>query len=162
MATGLKITGLNRTVRNMRQRGQKLKKNRRTALFNIITEIDQVTKRNFDTSGMAHKPSRGKWQALKPATIKQKQKIGASSQPLIRSGNLKRFWLPRVGFKRATYTSQAVSKKGIPYGAFHHTGVKKKNLPKRRFLPFPNHLRIITKKHIGRAVKVAINLGLQR
>lgn len=81
-----------------------------------------------------------KWQALKPSTIRQKQKLGKSSNILRSDGNLADKWIVKVDDKRAT-VSNNTNKNGFPYGLVHQFGTNKAGRSKnvkisaRPFLP---------------------------
>ena len=81
-----------------------------------------------------------KWQALKPRTIRQKQKLGKSSNILRSDGNLADKWIVKADDKRAT-VSNNTNKNGFAYGLVHQFGSNKagrgKNvkIPARPFLP---------------------------
>ncbi len=151
MATQFKVIGFDKARNNYKRRA--VKANPTKALHNLGALIDGATKRNFVTSGLAHDPPK-KWKALKPATLKQKKRIGRSGGILIRFGRLKRKWLLKVTKKKLIYQSQAVSKKNFPYGNVHHTGTK--NIPKRRFLPTKKHTRKMMKRVFLRNFKVIV------
>ena len=81
-----------------------------------------------------------KWQALKPSTIRQKQKLGKSSNILRSDGNLADKWIVKADDKRAT-VSNNTNKNGFAYGLVHQFGTNKAgrsksvNIPARPFLP---------------------------
>ena len=81
-----------------------------------------------------------KWQALKPSTIRQKQKLGKSSNILRSDGNLADKWIVKADDKKAT-VSNNTNKNGFAYGLVHQFGSNKagrsKNvkIPARPFLP---------------------------
>ena len=56
-----------------------------------------------------------KWQALKPSTIRQKQKLGKSSNILRSDGNLADKWIVKADDKKAT-VSNNIKKNGFAYG----------------------------------------------
>ena len=81
-----------------------------------------------------------KWQALKPSTIKQKQRRGKSLNILRSDGNLADRWIVKADDKKAT-VSNNTNKNGFAYGLVHQFGTNKagrsKNvkIPARPFLP---------------------------
>nr|DAN35050.1 MAG TPA: virion morphogenesis protein [Caudoviricetes sp.] len=81
-----------------------------------------------------------KWQALKPSTIRQKQKLGKSSNILRSDGNLADKWIVKADDKRAT-VSNNTNKNGFAYGLVHQFGTNKAGrsksvkIPARPFLP---------------------------
>ena len=81
-----------------------------------------------------------KWQALKPSTIRQKQKLGKSSNILRSDGILADKWIVKADDKKAT-VSNNTNKNGFAYGLVHQFGTTKtgrsKNvkIPARPFLP---------------------------
>ena len=81
-----------------------------------------------------------KWQALKPSTIRQKQKLGKSSNILRLDGNLADKWIVKADDKRAT-VSNNTNKNGFAYGLVHQFGTNKAGrsksvkIPARPFLP---------------------------
>ena len=81
-----------------------------------------------------------KWQALKPSTIRQKQKLGKSSNILRSDGNLADKWIVKADDKRAT-VSNNTNKNGFAYGLVHQFGTNKAGRSKsiriaaRPFLP---------------------------
>ena len=81
-----------------------------------------------------------KWQALKPDTIKQKQRRGKSLNILRSDGNLADRWIVKADDKKAT-VSNNTNKNGFAYGLVHQFGSTKagrsKNvkIPARPFLP---------------------------
>ena len=81
-----------------------------------------------------------KWQALKPSTIRQKQKLGKSSNILRLDGNLADKWIVKADDKRATVYNNT-NKNGFAYGLVHQFGTNKAGrsksvkIPARPFLP---------------------------
>ena len=105
-----------------------------------------------------------KWQALKPSTIRQKQKLGKSSNILRSDGNLADKWIVKADDKRAT-VSNNTNKKGFAYGLVHQFGTNKagrsKNvkIPARPFLPvdrsgnLPGRVKDVVKKVVIKFVE---------
>lgn len=81
-----------------------------------------------------------KWQALKPSTIKQKQRHGKSLNILRSDGNLADRWIVKADDKKAT-VSNNTNKNGFAYGLVHQFGTNKAGRSKnvriaaRPFLP---------------------------
>ena len=80
-----------------------------------------------------------KWQALKPSTIRQKQRLGKSSNILRWDGNLADKWIVKADDKKAT-VSNNTNKNGFAYGLVHQFGTKSAfgkgiSIPARPFLP---------------------------
>lgn len=105
-----------------------------------------------------------KWQALKPSTIRQKQKLGKSSNILRSDGNLADKWIVKAEDKRAT-VSNNTNKNGFAYGLVHQFGTNKagrsKNvkIPARPFLPvdrsgnLPGRVKDVVKKVVIKFVE---------
>lgn len=96
-----------------------------------------------------------KWQALKPSTIKQKQRRGKSLNILRSDGNLADRWIVKADDKKAT-VSNNTNKNGFAYGLVHQFGTNKAGRSKnvriatRPFLPVDKggHLPDRTKQAI--------------
>nr|DAY39532.1 MAG TPA: virion morphogenesis protein [Caudoviricetes sp.] len=104
-----------------------------------------------------------KWQALKPSTIKQKQRRGKSLNILRSDGNLADRWIVKADDKKAT-VSNNTNKNGFAYGLVHQFGTKnafKKgiSIPARPFLPvdknrnLPKDLEDVIKKVVIKFIK---------
>ena len=105
-----------------------------------------------------------KWQALKPSTIRQKQKLGKSSNILRLDGNLADKWIVKADDKKAT-VSNNTNKNGFAYGLVHQFGSNKigrsRNIkiPARAFLPvdknrnLPKDLEDVVKKVVIKFIK---------
>ena len=105
-----------------------------------------------------------KWQALKPGTIRQKQKLGKSSNILRSDGNLADKWIVKADDKRAT-VSNNTNKNGFAYGLVHQFSTTKagrsKNvkIPARPFLPvdrsgnLPGRVKDVVKKVVIKFVE---------
>lgn len=105
-----------------------------------------------------------KWQALKPSTIRQKQKLGKSSNILRSDGNLADKWIVKADDKRAT-VSNNTNKNGFAYGLVHQFGTTKagrsKNvkIPARPFFPvdrsgnLPGRVKDVVKKVVIKFVE---------
>ena len=105
-----------------------------------------------------------KWQALKPSTIRQKQKLGKSSNILRSDGNLADKWIVKADDKKAT-VSNNTNKNGFAYGLVHQFGSNKigrsRNIkiPARAFLPvdknrnLPKDLEDVVKKVVIKFIK---------
>ncbi|HHY1446035.1 TPA: phage virion morphogenesis protein [Campylobacter jejuni] len=83
----------------------------------------------------------GKWQSLKPATIKQKIKEGKNKGILKRDGDLSNpnNWQSEPTKNGVEVFNNIQSKNGFKYGLTHQYGSKKKNIPVRAFLPIDNN-----------------------
>ena len=98
-----------------------------------------------------------KWQALKPSTIKQKQRHGKSLNILRSDGNLADRWIVKADDKKAT-VSNNTNKNGFAYGLVHQFGSNKAGrshnikISARAFLPvdknrnLPKDLEDVVKK----------------
>ena len=98
-----------------------------------------------------------KWQALKPSTIKQKQRRGKSLNILRSDGNLAYRWIVKADDKKAT-VSNNTNKNGFAYGLVHQFGSNKAGrshnikISARAFLPvdknrnLPKDLEDVVKK----------------
>jgi phage virion morphogenesis protein len=81
-----------------------------------------------------------RWRALKPGTIRQKQKNRKSLNILRSDGDLADRWVVQVDDKKAT-VSNNTNKNGFPYGLVHQFGTNKAGRSKnvkisaRPFLP---------------------------
>ena len=105
-----------------------------------------------------------KWQALKPSTIRQKQKLGKSSNILRSDENLSDKWIVKADDKKAT-VSNNTNKNGFAYGLVHQFGTNKagrsKNvkIPARPFLPvdrsgnLPGRAKDVVKKVVIKFVE---------
>lgn len=105
-----------------------------------------------------------KWQALKPSTIKQKQRRGKSLNILRSDGNLADRWIVKADDKKAT-VSNNTNKNGFAYGLVHQFGSNKAGrshnikIPARAFLPvdknrnLPKDLEDVIKKEITKFIK---------
>ena len=105
-----------------------------------------------------------KWQALKPSTIKQKQRHGKSLNILRSDGNLADKWIVKADDKKAT-VSNNTNKNGFAYGLVHQFGTNKagrsKNvkIPARPFLPvdrsgnLPGRVKDVVKKVVIKFVE---------
>ena len=104
------------------------------------------------------------WQALKPSTIRQKQKLGKSSNILRSDGHLADKWIVKTDDKKAT-VSNNTNKNGFAYGLVHQFGTNKagrsKNvkIPARPFLPvdrsgnLPGRVKDVVKKVVIKFVE---------
>jgi len=101
---------------------------------------------------------------LKPSTIRQKQKLGKSSNILRWDGNLADKWIVKADDKKAT-VSNNTNKNGFAYGLVHQFGTNKagrsKNvkIPARPFLPvdrsgnLPGRVKDVVKKVVIKFVE---------
>lgn len=90
----------------------------------LATQLYGWVQRNFQQSGGLQTPP---WLALKPSTLKDKQRKGYSSQPLIRTGHL------RQSFRQFYDNEKAGVGTEVPYSQYHETGTSR--LPQRAMLP---------------------------
>ena len=109
-----------------------------------------------------------KWQALKPSTIKQKQRHGKSLNILRSDGNLADRWIVKADDKKAT-VSNNTNKNGFAYGLVHQFGSNKAGrshnikIPSRAFLPvdknrnLPKDLEDVIKKVMIKFIKKYFN-----
>lgn len=66
------------------------------------------------------------WARLKPATIKQKMRLGYLAQgPLVRTGKMKEAFISRPGSDHVTITNPT------PYFAYHQSNRPRRKLPRR-------------------------------
>ena len=105
-----------------------------------------------------------KWQALKPSTIKQKQRHGKSLNILRLDGNLADRWIVKADDKKAT-VSNNTNKNSFAYGLVHQFGTNKAGRSKniriaaRPFLPvdrsgnLPGRVKDVVKKVIIKFVE---------
>ena len=105
-----------------------------------------------------------KWQALKPSTIRQKQRRGKSLNILRSDGNLADRWIVKADDKKAT-VSNNTNKNGFAYGLVHQFGSNKAErshnikIPARAFLPIdknrnlPKDLEDVVKKVVIKFIK---------
>ena len=101
---------------------------------------------------------------MKPSTIRQKQKLGKSSNILRWDGNLADKWIVKADDKKAT-VSNNTNKNGFAYGLVHQFGTNKagrsKNIkiPARPFLPvdksgnLPSMVKDVVKKVVIKFVE---------
>lgn len=112
--------------------------------------------RNFQQSGAMQQPP---WAPLAPATLARKQKEGYSSQPLLRTGNLRQSFAPFADDSQAGVGARAAY--GVDYARIHETGSVSipGRPPKRGMLP-PRDYALnaavqIYNLHIQRTIKRA-------
>ena len=127
-------------------------------LGNILQNETEVSFENESS------PFGQKWQALKPSTIRQKQKLGKFSNILRSDGNLADKWIVKADDKKAT-VSNNTNKNGFAYGLVHQFGTNKvgrsKNIkiPARPFLPvdksgnLPSRVKDVVKKVVIKFVE---------
>lgn len=102
-------------------------KNRTVPNRQLATQLYGWTQRNFQQGGGLQTPA---WVPLKPSTLKEKQRKGYSSTPLIRTGHY------RQSFRQFYDNSQAGVGSEVPYSKYHETGTR--FLPQRAALPPAN------------------------
>jgi phage gpG-like protein len=86
--------------------------------------------RNFQAAG-ALQP--GGWRPLAPSTLKAKQRAGYSTQPLLRTGNLRNSFLMFSDNDQAGVGAQASF--GVDYAEVHEKGSSDGRIPARPMLP---------------------------
>ena len=96
-----------------------------------------------------------KWQALKPSTIRQKQKLGKSSNILRSDGNLADKWIVKADDKKAT-VSNNTNKNGFAYGLVHQFGSNKAGRSKSVKIPARPFLPVDKSGHLPNRTKQAI------
>ena len=96
-----------------------------------------------------------KWQALKPSTIKQKQKLGKSSNILRSDGNLADKWIVKADDKKAT-VSNNTNKNGFAYGLVHQFGTNKAGRSKNVRIAARPFLPVDKSGHLPNRTKQAI------
>ncbi len=96
-----------------------------------------------------------KWQALKPSTIRQKQKLGKSSNILRWDGNLADKWIVKADDKKAT-VSNNTNKNGFAYGLVHQFGTNKAGRSKNVRIAARPFLPVDKSGHLPNRTKQAI------
>ena len=96
-----------------------------------------------------------KWQALKPSTIRQKQKLGKSSNILRSDGNLADKWIVKADDKKAT-VSNNIKKNGFAYGLVHQFGTNKAGRSKNVRIAARPFLPVDKSGHLPNRTKQAI------
>nr|DAK41437.1 MAG TPA: virion morphogenesis protein [Caudoviricetes sp.] len=96
-----------------------------------------------------------KWQALKPSTIRQKQKLGKSSNILRSDGNLADKWIVKADDKKAT-VSNNTNKNGFAYGLVHQFGTNKAGRSKNVRIAARPFLPVDKSGHLPNRTKQAI------
>ena len=96
-----------------------------------------------------------KWQALKPSTIRQKQKLGKSSNILRSDGNLADKWIVKADDKKAT-VSNNTNKNGFVYGLVHQFGTNKAGRSKNVRIAARPFLPVDKSGHLPNRTKQAI------
>lgn len=80
------------------------------------------------------------WQPLSPNTLKQKQRRGFPSAPLIATGAMK------SGFRAAVSSDQAVLSNTQEYFKYHQSNKPRKRLPRRVMMKLGNQQREMIQK----------------
>lgn len=96
-----------------------------------------------------------KWQALKPSTIKQKQRRGKSLNILRSDGNLADRWIVKADDKKAT-VSNNTNKNGFAYGLVHQFGTNKAGRSKNVRIAARPFLPVDKSGHLPNRTKQAI------
>ena len=96
-----------------------------------------------------------KWQALKPSTIKQKQRHGKSLNILRSDGNLADKWIVKADDKKAT-VSNNIKKNGFAYGLVHQFGTNKAGRSKNVRIAARPFLPVDKSGHLPNRTKQAI------
>ena len=96
-----------------------------------------------------------KWQALKPSTIRQQQKLGKSSNILRSDGNLADKWIVKADDKKAT-VSNNTNKNGFAYGLVHQFGTNKAGRSKNVRIAARPFLPVDKSGHLPNRTKQAI------
>ena len=96
-----------------------------------------------------------KWQALKPSTIRQKQKLGKPSNILRSDGNLADKWIVKADDKKAT-VSNNTNKNGFAYGLVHQFGTNKAGRSKNVRIAARPFLPVDKSGHLPNRTKQAI------
>jgi phage gpG-like protein len=104
----------------------------------------------------------GSWPPLKPATVREKQRLGYGRRPmLVRTGELRRAMTQQRRFVAAR--SGDVLLVQIPpevaYGRFHQTGAPRANLPRRRVLLPTSRMRQIARRRLRDHVRYRGKFG---
>ena len=135
----------------------------------LMQTLDNILQNEIEASfENESSPFGQKWQALKPSTIRQKQKLGKSSNILRWDGNLADKWIVKANDKKAT-VSNNTNKNGFAYGLVHQFGSNKAGrshnikIPARAFLPvdknrnLPKDLEDVVKKVMIKFIKKYFN-----
>ncbi|ERJ25062.1 phage virion morphogenesis protein, putative [Campylobacter concisus UNSWCS] len=96
-----------------------------------------------------------KWQALKPSTIRQKQRRGKSLNILRSDGNLADRWIVKADDKKAT-VSNNTNKNGFAYGLVHQFGTNKAGRSKNVRIAARPFLPVDKSGHLPNRTKQAI------
>lgn len=104
--------------------GRRLGTFRRTANRAVAVQMYQWFVQNFDNEGAKV----GGWEPLRPATIRQKERLG-KERMLVRSGTLRQSFLPFSDEDNAGIGSE------LEYAEYHEKGNQSRNLPRRPMLP---------------------------
>nr|DAR66818.1 MAG TPA: virion morphogenesis protein [Caudoviricetes sp.] len=118
-------------------------------LGNILQNETEVSFENESS------PFGQKWQALKPSTIRQKQKLGKSSNILRSDGNLADKWIVKADDKKAT-VSNNTNKNGFAYGLVHQFGTNKVGRSKNVRIAARPFLPVDKSGHLPNRTKQAI------
>ena len=118
-------------------------------LGNILQNETEVSFENESS------PFGQKWQALKPSTIRQKQKLGKSSNILRSDGNLADKWIVKADDKKAT-VSNNTNKNGFAYGLVHQFGTNKAGRSKNVRIAARPFLPVDKSGHLPNRTKQAI------
>lgn len=102
----------------------------KTTMNTIGNMVQNVIEESFEDE---KSPWGQKWERLKDATIKHKQKKGKSSKKLRFEGDLSDGWLTHADASSVVIASNTKSPKGFAYGEVHQWGSKR--VPARRFFP---------------------------
>lgn len=113
--------------------------------------------RNFDAGGTQQTPP---WRPLAPSTLKQKQRLGYSLLPLLRTGNLRNSFLGFYDKSKAGVGARAsyfLGGKAFDYATAHQFGTER--VPARPMLPPVPYAREVALTIYQRFVKSAMKGG---
>ncbi|CZE48513.1 phage virion morphogenesis protein [Campylobacter geochelonis] len=101
----------------------------------LMSQIGNTLKNSItDSFNEERSPFGEKWKALKPSTIKQKEKKNKSNKILRRDGALADKWLVKSSNKDVT-VSNNTNLNGFAYGLTHQFGSSSAGRNKRVFIP---------------------------
>ncbi len=103
---------------------------RRTENRKIAVQFFSFVSRNFQAAGALQPEG---WRPLAPSTLEAKRKVGYSSQPLLRTGNLRNSFLMFSDNEQAGVGAQASF--GVDYAEVHEEGSQDGKIPQRKMLP---------------------------
>ena len=131
---------------------QNIDKKTKTLLQTLGNILQNKIEDSFENESS---PFGQKWQALKPSTIKQKQRRGKSLNILRSDGNLADRWIVKADDKKAT-VSNNTNKNGFAYGLVHQFGTNKAGRSKNVRIAARPFLPVDKSGHLPNRTKQAI------